>query len=394
MHSIERYISQGNITEAMGECVREGFPNLGLLLGEINKEKYHSVAYVGYLAEVKRTIQGIKNEKFVNIKSADFDQEVKNMKDIIPIQNDKNIKRVRLLCNWCSSEELCNIWNNMSKGDYTWENVRVVWDEPCDYVVIINCPSINYFHDKNNTILFRMEPNMHLRPDLWGEEWAKPNPKNFLKIFDHENEYNNNEWHLSKSYNELLVHHPNKTYLTEISTVLSDKYHDEGHIKRIDFVKFLDTKSDVHIDVYGSNKYLYKNYQSSLPPRCKDEGLFPYKYTFNVENQFVRNYYSEKLIDGILSECLVFYHGCPNIRDYIDSRAFVWLELNDFEKDYEIIKRAINEDWWTQRLPYIREMKEKILNHYSFFPRLERIIKEVEEGDEDKDEDKDEDDNL
>ena len=93
-----------------------------------------------------------------------------------------------------------------------------------------------------------------------------------------------------------------------------------------------------------------------------------------MENFSIKNYYTEKLIDGILSETLVFYSGCPNVKDYIDERAFVYLELIDFEKDYETVKKAIREDLWSQRIGYIRDAKQKILNELQFFPRLEKII--------------------
>jgi hypothetical protein len=106
--------------------------------------------------------------------------------------------------------------------------------------------------------------------------------------------------------------------------------------------------------------------------------MFPYKYVFNAENHEIRNYYTEKLIDGILAECLVFYWGCPNISDYIDSRAYVKLNLENFDKDLEIIKTALRENWWEQRIDIIREEKRKILNHLQFFPRLERIINKIE----------------
>ena len=91
----------------------------------------------------------------------------------------------------------------------------------------------------------------------------------------------------------------------------------------------------------------------------------------------IKNYYTEKLIDGILGECLVFYSGCPNIRDFIDERAYVYLELSNFEKDYGIIQKAIQEDWYSKRLPYIREAKYKILNELQFFPRLEKFLTSI-----------------
>jgi hypothetical protein len=157
--------------------------------------------------------------------------------------------------------------------------------------------------------------------------------------------------------------------------VLSDKYQDPGHIKRIDFIRFLETKG-MEVHVYGGNKFEWKNYKGTLPFQCKDDAMFPYKYVFNAENHEIRNYYTEKLIDGILAECLVFYWGCPNIRDFIDPEAYVKLELDDFEKDFQTIRRAINENWWEKRLPIIQKEKERILNYYQFFPRLERILTE------------------
>ena len=106
----------------------------------------------------------------------------------------------------------------------------------------------------------------------------------------------------------------------------------------------------------------------------KDDALFSYKYIFNCENNEINNYCTEKLYDGILAECLVFYSGCPNIKDIIDDKAYIYLHLSNFEKDYETIRKAIEENWWEQRLPYIKEAKNKILNELQFFPRLKKIL--------------------
>ena len=95
---------------------------------------------------------------------------------------------------------------------------------------------------------------------------------------------------------------------------------------------------------------------------------------FNCESNKSRNYLTHRLIDGILSECLVFYSGCTNIKELIDEKSFVWLELSNFEEDYHRIKKAIEENWWEQRLQHIRNAKKKILDELSFFPTLEKII--------------------
>lgn len=320
MEIINKHILENKIDNAIQECTKLNFDNLGNLLRQI------------------------------------FDTSSKPL----PI-------KIQLLCNWCTTEELMQTWNKMSKGMFTWNNIVLVKENP-DYYVVIN--STIFPIDKKKTILFRMEPHME-RNSSWGE-WSNPNSEEFLKVFRHETDYNNNEWHLSKTYSWLMTEPIIKKYDNVLSTVLSSKYSDPGHIKRIDFVKFSEKRIPIH--VYGDNKWNYEDYRGSLPYHCKDDAILPYKYSFNVENHFIKNYYTEKLIDCILGESLCFYSGCYNISEFLDPRAYVYLELSNFEHDLGIIQRAIKEDWHSKRLPFIREAKKKILNELQFFPRLEKFF--------------------
>lgn len=297
------------------------------------------------------------------------------------IHNKNSYIKVTLVSNWTSSANLCNLWNKMCKGNYTWNNIKIVStiDSTIDYLVIINSPNIDTSNfPPEKTILFRMEPRMEDNKQCWNE-WADPDPerKKFLFSGYHEDSFNNLEWHLSKTYNQLLTETIEKdtNVASILSTVLSSKYSDIGHIKRVDFVKFCEDKGlVVHVYGNGGDKFLWKNDKGVLPSHEKDNALFPYKYTFNAENHYIRGYVTEKLVDGILAECLTFYSGCFNIREIIDEKAYVWLELTDFEKDFETIKTAIEEDWWSQRIDIIRAEKKRILNDLQFFPRIESII--------------------
>ena len=332
---INNLISENKINEALNHCLKNNLNNLGSLIQKVS---------------------GITTEEPIILKKI----------------------RILLACNWSDSKSICDLWNRMSKNnDYSWDKIQIVWEEPCDYYCIINKPfddNLKYIPEK--TIVFRMEPNMETNTFLWGDFWSKPNEQDFKFVGFHEKHFNNNEWHLSKNYSQLSSEPiiKNNDLSFTLSTILSSKYTDPGHIRRIDFMKFFENKGCLDVHVYGQNKFLWKNYKGSLPPHKKDDSLFPYKYSFNVENFSIKNYYTEKLIDGILSETLVFYSGCSNIKDYIDERAFVYLELKNFENDYEIIKSAIMNDLWSERIEYIREAKKKILNELQFFPRLEKIV--------------------
>jgi GR25 family glycosyltransferase involved in LPS biosynthesis len=160
--------------------------------------------------------------------------------------------------------------------------------------------------------------------------------------------------------------------------VVSSRHELPGHRKRLAFLRFLQTRG-VAFDLYGyRNDAGLASYVGPLPPHQKDDGILPYRYTFNAENHAVPNYCTEKLGDALLGECLCFYWGCPNIHEHLDPEAYVVLDLDDFEASYRRMLAAIQNDEWSQRLAAIRREKHRILDELQFFPTLERAIREHE----------------
>lgn len=364
--NLDDYVGKKDVNGVLNECIQNNSPHLGILLGKImggDNGEYHTL--LGKLHGLVKPM--VTTTASTVLSEPEKKVEIKYVK-------------IKLLCNWMTSEGLARLWNKMSQGSFTWGNIKLVWDCEPDYYVIINCPPLDEFTiPTKQCIYMQMEPNMAEHPEMWGN-WSDPDEKLFIKTCKHKDEYNNVEWHLSKTYTELKTQliQKNPEYDGVISTVLSAKYHDPGHIKRIDFTKFLEQKG-MPVHVYGDNKFEYKDYKGSLPYHSKDNGIFPYKYHFMVENHSIKNYFTEKIVDAILGESLCFYSGCFNLKEYIDERSFVYLELSNFEEDYKVVERAIKEDWWSQRIPYIREAKAKILDELQFFPRLERILTEHEQ---------------
>lgn len=357
MATVNYFVKDGSFVDAMRECLRISQYSLGLLLGRAVED----------LVGENKDFQQVKRELKV-AKNAETKDNKEITENIDPI-------RVKLMCSWTSSEELCKKWEKMSKGGGRWGSIQAVSEEPCDYYVVVNKPIYNEpSPPKEKTILFRMEPHMDKHPEHWGE-WSDPKREDFLFAGFHDTHYNNNEWHLSLTYHQLSNMTIEKDSDLPMSTVVSDKYGDAGHILRIDFLKYLEEKG-LNMHVYGGNKFNWTNYRGSPPYGEKESALLKYKYTFNCENNSVNNYYTEKLIDAILCECLCFYYGCPNIKEHVDSNSYVYLELENFETAYQTIVKAIEEDWWSQRIDAIRKEKERILNERQFFPRLEKIIQD------------------
>ena len=288
--------------------------------------------------------------------------------------------RVKLMCNWTSSYDLCMDWNRMSKGNFRWNDIEITWeDKNVDFYVIINKPGQSDFYKPERTIIFHMEPWCGDSQQNWGVKtwgiWAEPDEEKFLQVRSHKNYYNNGFWQLAATYSDLKTMVINKTGL--MSSICSSKYFDPGHIKRIDFLKFCESKNDdvVKIDVYNTdNIHNFKNYKGPHPHGYKDAGILPYKYYFMPENNIEENFITEKIWEPLLTETLTFYWGCPNIAEYIDPRAFIVLDLDDFEKAFNTVKTAIMNNEWEKRIEIIRREKQKVLDYYQFFPTLERVL--------------------
>ena len=289
--------------------------------------------------------------------------------------------RVKMLCNWCSSKELCDEWNKMSKGDYTWNGIRIVWEGDAEYYVIINKPKLGDSFEPSKTIVFHMEPWCGIESQTWGVktwgEWAKPNPQKFLMIRSHDRVYNTAFWQVSWTYNDFKTRTIDKSSELEgvVSSICSSKYFDPGHITRIDFLHFLE-KNGVFMHIYNSdNKHGFSSYMGRADPFVdKEKGLVPYKYYFMCENNEEKNFVTEKLWEPILCEALCFYWGCPNVSEILDPLSYVQLDMNNFQGSLEIIQNAIRNNEWEKRLSVIRKEKARILDYFGFFPTLERVL--------------------
>lgn len=275
--------------------------------------------------------------------------------------------------NWTSSRDLCELWNKLGDGNYSFTRngttIKMVWEPPFDYIFVVNYTLDDVSLDK--TIYAVMEPVIHNAK--WRFYFGRPSL--FKAVWCHvPGNYNNNEWHLAKTRNELIMSmgQISKTHDKAISAILSDKYFDHGHINRINVA--LQAQHVMEWHSYGGNRFNWKDYRGILPLYSKDDALFPYKYTFNAENNSLPGYYTEKLIDAILSECLCFYSGPPDIEELIDPKAYVLLDMKNIDTSIDTMKRAVDEDWYSQRIDAIRKSKYKILNETGFFPRLHSLL--------------------
>jgi GR25 family glycosyltransferase involved in LPS biosynthesis len=338
-----------------------------IILRNINNEGYYDGFYV-------------KKEHLIKLnKSQQEKQQVGQQFNLLNspknvIQNNSTIRNhfrdkyvVKLLCDF--DMNLAPRWDFMNPRD---NDLHFISDKTskADYYVIINHVGFSEYYEPEKTFVFNMEPSSH----FINNKSKLPDESKILKYMNHKNGYNNVEWHLKKTIFELRDEQIEKT--KTLSMILSDYYYHQGHKLRVNFAKYIDNK--LNIDIYGRCASLnLKSYKGQLPPLSKNDGTYPYKYSTAVENNSEFNYFTEKLTDCIVSECLCFYWGAPNVSDYYPSEAFIYLDLSDFDKALNQIKTAIENNEWEKRLPAIKEAKRRMLYEMYFAKRIENLIKET-----------------
>lgn len=56
---------------------------------------------------------------------------------------------------------------------------------------------------------------------------------------------------------------------------------------------------------------------------------FNCRFVLVVENSRLRNYFTEKLLDALLAQCIPLYWGCPNIGDFFDAAGIIQVDSVD-----------------------------------------------------------------
>jgi hypothetical protein len=257
----------------------------------------------------------------------------------------------------------------MNNNDRFYKDLEFTSDnDNIQYYVIIN-----YTHNNNHvikkSIIFQMEPWIYDEDKKWGIKtwgnWTDPK-EDYLYVNKHINKLNPAQW----MFDIPKTIHMNR--YNKIISFISYKNIDTGHINRINFIKYIESKGYDIIDIYSyENYHNFRNYKGSIIDKSIQNN---YKYILSVENNREYNYATEKLWESFISYTLCFYDGCPNISDYVDPLSYIPIDLSDYDKALSILLDTINSNLWIYRLPYLIKAKELTINKYNIFELIYNII--------------------
>ncbi len=197
---------------------------------------------------------------------------------------------------------------------------RIADMSPTDHLIVYPKTSLHYrlrWHCRAQVSMMVVEPNIiharHLR-------LLRLTHRRFFRVFSYDEDF------LARIPNGIFLPF-GTTWVPEwrdleirktahMSLVASAKQTFEGHKLRHNVVEHVRAQN-LDVQVLG---------RGYTPFEHKSDGLVPYRFSVVIENTRQRNYFSEKLIDAILCECVPIYWGCPNIGDFIDPAGMIICE--------------------------------------------------------------------
>ncbi len=156
-----------------------------------------------------------------------------------------------------------------------------------------------------------------------------------------------------------------------VSVVCSSKAHRHTlHYHRVQFVKYLKEQMP-ELEVYG---------HGVRPLDDKAEALDSFRYHIAIENHVALHHWTEKLSDTFLAGALPFYYGAPNAAEYFPADSLIAIDLAKPELAAQIIRRSIDNDEYSKRLPAIKEAKRRVLEEHQLFAYMRRLVGEGASG--------------
>ena len=155
-----------------------------------------------------------------------------------------------------------------------------------------------------------------------------------------------------------------KDKYNKIAIITSNKAFTRGHRKRLKFLAYLKNSLPDILDIFGDGFQFVED---------KFDVYSKYKYVIAFENCSYSGYWTEKIADAFLCNCLPLYFGDPCLDRYFDVQSYIQLDLNEPEMMVQKIKQIIKEDTYSEKIKYIEIAKQKVMNEYNLFSVMAKI---------------------
>jgi hypothetical protein len=157
--------------------------------------------------------------------------------------------------------------------------------------------------------------------------------------------------------------HPEKTLAA--SVVLSRKNRTPEHKSRLALVDKLQRRLGDKLHIFGAG---------FNPISCKADAIDPYRVHLCLENNSLRDFFTEKITDCFLGYSYPLYAGCPNLADYFPRNSFSSIDLGNADTVASLIERILDDPDNLERKQAINEARRRVLYQHSLPALVSRIV--------------------
>ena len=186
-------------------------------------------------------------------------------------------------------------------------------------------------------------------------------------------------WIAEKDYSEEFLDISKKQY--KISVMTGAKCMTEGHAFRIDLYKKQQAFSKFPIVFWrssagqplpelnpGKNPLLGRDMTSKI------EMLRDYQFHICIENSRQHNYFSEKLMDCLITKTIPIYYGCPNIAEFFDTRGWIILEDTSASTLFKALL-SLNEQYYSKYMDTIDANYAECKKYVDIYKNINEVLK-------------------
>lgn len=284
--------------------------------------------------------------------------------------------KIKLCPNWTSSEKIKKrLLDQFYTENISLDGIEFVYDDSYDIIVFFNYVSEPIVNDKK-AYVFPHEPT-----------WAGSHQKVFqdnttvfgfdkdlysgkcIEMLAHTFYGGRGDWMDPDSfwnYKFLSSSKFNKT--KNISSSITKLKDDNGptclYPQRYKLAEHINNK---FVDMYGG-------WINNSPKR--HDALVDYKFNISIENEYHKNWISEKFYDCILTDTIPIYYGCKNIKDVYPEDGYIL--INDID-DVEGVEKMLNEinnnadDIYYKKLEGLMKIKQKYFQSNNLLKKIIEI---------------------
>jgi hypothetical protein len=229
------------------------------------------------------------------------------------------MKSFKLNIGWVHDDYLSFINKQTPECNLKWKNVQATRLDNYDFNVVCGAERKKNL-DLKNSIHFRREPDIICK-------WKQMSNSLYSYDYSTNEKFHASTWWIPDSYSDLSK----AKYIRkkQVSVVASNK-----HVHRVNYINNV-SKSNKNLVVKGN----ICGPKVSLPERSiilKESSM-----SICIENSSQKNYFTEKIIDCLLSWTLPVYWGCPNIHDFFPVDSYRLIDINKPEELSDIINQPI-----------------------------------------------------